>query len=66
MPNRIIVDIGDKVRNVHTDEIFIVETIFRMIKIEGGKYTSNRNYELKQLLPAEDWEIVSSKGNGNV
>jgi hypothetical protein len=54
---RIQVDVGDKVRNLHTDEIFVVDQIFRMRKIGGGKYTKSKTWETGQLLDADDWEL---------
>lgn len=57
MADKICVGIGDMVRNVHTGEIFVVEQVFKMRKVSGGKYTPNNSWEQDQLLYAGDWLI---------
>lgn len=60
MNNQICVDIGDKVFNVHTQEIFVVEQLFSMRKLSGGKYTPNKIWSQQQLLNSDDWKLVNA------
>ena len=60
MSDKIQVDIGATVRNIHTGEIFVVESIFVMRKVEGGKYTPRKTWSQGHLLSSDDWVLVAA------